>query len=134
MRNFLIIAFLLLSLCGMPAGAAVTPWNSLTPAQKEALAPLAQYWDGLKEIQQRRLLNTAKRYPGLTTEKKIRFHKRLEAWSKLTPEQRNAAREKYKAFSKVPPETQAQIKQMVIEDNESKMQPPAGDNELPESD
>ena len=73
MRNPVIIVFLLLALSGAPATAATAPWHTLTPAQQEALAPLAQQWDGLPERQQHRLLKTAKRYPNLTPEQKQRF-------------------------------------------------------------
>lgn len=121
-RIFLIVAFLLLCLAGTTASAATVTWRSLTPAQQEALAPLAQQWDTLPEVQQRRLLKTTKRYPQLTPEQKQRFLNRLTVWSKLTPEQRKAAREKYRAFKKVPPETREQVKQMVKQDQANKAQ------------
>ena len=119
-RNSAIVAFLLLCLAGMPAGAATTTWQSLTAVQQEALAPLSRQWDKLPELQQSRLLKTAKRYPNLTPEQKKRFRDRLETWSKLTPEQRKAAREKYRAFSKIPAEQREQVKKMVKQGQEVK--------------
>lgn len=122
-RNAVIAACLLLCMTG--ASAAVATWRSLSPAQHEALAPLAQQWDTLPEVQQLRLLKTAKRYPHLTPEQKRRFRDRLTVWSKLTPEQRKAAREKYRAFKKVPAEKREQVKQMVKQDQAKKAQQPA---------
>jgi hypothetical protein len=126
-RNFLIAAFLLLCMAGTTASAATAPWRTLTPAQQEALAPLAQQWDTLPELQQQRLLKTTKRYSRLTPEQKQRFRDRLTVWSKLTPEQRKAAREKYRAFKKVPPETRERVKQMVKQDQANKAQPSASE-------
>ncbi|HEU0189643.1 MAG TPA: DUF3106 domain-containing protein [Gallionella sp.] len=121
-RNIFIAAFLLLCIACTTASAATISWNSLSPAQQEALAPLEQQWNTLPEIQQHRLLKTAKRYTHLTPEQKHRFLNRLTAWSKLTPEQRKAAREKYRAFNKVPAEKREQVKQMVKQDQANKAQ------------
>jgi len=124
-RNFSVAVFLLLSMAVTTASAEAASWRSLSPAQQEALAPLAQQWDTLPKAQQNRLLKTAKRYSHLTPEQKQRFRDRLTAWSKLTPEQRKAAREKYRAFKKVPAEKREQVKQMVAQDQASKAQQPA---------
>ncbi|MGC2166735.1 MAG: DUF3106 domain-containing protein [Gallionella sp.] len=102
--------------------AAAEPWQSLNPAQREALAPLAQQWDTLTDIQQDRLIKTANRYKHLTAEHKKRFQDRLTVWSKLTPEQRAAAREKYQAFKKVPVHQREEVKKMVKEEQEKKSQ------------
>ena len=123
-RSSVIAVFLLLCLAGTTASATPAPWRSLSAAQQEALAPLAQQWDTLQEVQQNRLLKTAKRYSHLTPEQKQRFRNRLTAWSKLTPEQRKAAREKYRAFKKVPTEKREQVKQMVRQDQANKAQQP----------
>lgn len=121
-RNSVIAVFLLLCLAGTTASAASASWRSLSVAQQEALAPLAQQWDTLPEVQQHRLLKTAKRYSHLTPDQKQRFRDRLTVWSKLTPEQRRAAREKYRAFKKVPAEKREQVKQMVQQDQANKAQ------------
>lgn len=104
-------------------------WQSLSPMQKEALAPLAQQWDTLPEPQQRHLIATTRRYPHLNHEQKQRFRSKLEKWSKLTPEQRKAARDKYRAFSKVPAEKREQVKKMVKQ--EQTYQPPASVSGVP---
>lgn len=104
------------------ASAAPQRWNTLTPSQQEALAPMSHQWDSLPELQQKRLLNSAKLYPKLSPEKKQRFLSRLRTWSKLTPEQRQAAREKYRAFSQVPEERRNQVRDMVKEEQAKKTQ------------
>ena len=94
----IVAVLLLLSLTSSPCSAAAPSWRSLTPIQREALAPMVGQWDILPEIQRNRLLKTAKYYPKMTPEQKQRYHDRLEKWSKLTPEQREAARKRYRAF------------------------------------
>ena len=111
--SVLAICITLLLQAGMAAAAPYKSWTQLTPAQQEALQPLAAQWDSLSTKLQKNLLHAAKRYPKLTPEQKQRFQNRLEKWSKLTPEQRKRAREKFSAFSKVPPEHREQVKQIV---------------------
>lgn len=109
------LPLLFLALACLPLTAHAKPWESLTPQQKEALAPLSGTWDSLSEIQQTNFLGIAKRYPKLSPLKQQRLHAQMEKWSKLTPEQRKRAREKYKAFSKLPPEKREAVKKMVRE-------------------
>lgn len=118
LNGLLIIALL----CCVAANAAAEPWQNLTAAQKEALAPLAGQWATLSETQQERLVKTANRYPHLTPEHRKRFRDRLTYWSQLTPEQRDAAREKYLAFKKVPADKREEVKKMVQEERERKQQ------------
>jgi Protein of unknown function (DUF3106) len=114
--NLLVSVFMLLCLICVPGSAAAQSWRSLTPTQREALAPMVQQWDTLPELQRHRLLETAEHYPQLTPIQKQRYHDRLEKWSKLTPEQREAARQKYRAFKKLPAKEREKVKQMVKEE------------------
>ena len=112
-----------LSLCVLlliPAMAVAQAWTSLSPTQKEALAPLAAEWDTLQTEQRRRLVNLAKHYPKLNAAHKQRMHHRLNEWSKLTPRQRERAREKFQAFSKIPSETRNQVKEMIRQQEAAK--------------
>jgi Protein of unknown function (DUF3106) len=122
MQNYVVAVFLLLCLTSVPTSAATQSWRSLTPSEREALAPMVQQWDTLPELQRHRLLETAKRYSQLTPEQKQRYHDRLEKWSKLTPEQREAARKKYLAFNKLPAKEREKVKQMVKEKQARKAQ------------
>lgn len=130
-RN-LAAALILGILLSCPAHAAKQPWDTLTPVQKEALAPVAQEWDSMQDKQQKRLLATTKRYPQFTPDQKKRFLARLTEWSKLTPEQRNRAREKYKALSKVPVDKREEVKRLVLQNEAEKVPASAPESTLPE--
>ena len=120
--TYQVSVFLLLCLISAPGVAAAQSWRSLTPTQREALAPMVQQWDTLPELQRHRLLQTAKHYSQLTPEQKQRYHSRLEKWSRLTPEQREAARKKYRAFNKLPAKEREKVKQMIKEEQLKKAQ------------
>ena len=99
---------------GLMAGTAMASqrsWSELTPAERTALAPLAQDWNTFPAMQQERLLEVAKRYPTLTPQQQQLLQKRLRAWSHLTPEQRQAARQNLSRIQTLPQEDQAKIKQ-----------------------
>lgn len=119
-RNLAIAATFGTMLC-QPAHAATKPWQTLTPTQQEALAPIAHEWGNIPEKQQKRLLATTKRYPKLSPDQQQRFRTRLTEWSQLTPEQREHARAKYKAFSKVPPDKRAEVKRRVLQSEAEKL-------------
>ena len=106
------------------AYASPQAWQKLSPSEQEALAPLHAQWDSLPEHQQHHMLGIAQHYPGLNSDAKQRFLSRLSTWAKLTPEQRQAARDKYRAFSKVPADKREQVKQMIRQNEEAKMQQP----------
>ena len=117
----LVLALGVSFLLSFPAYAAKMSWTTLTPMQKEALAPIAQQWDTLPDKQQKRLLATTKGYPKLSPNEKQHFLTRLTDWSKLTPEQRDRAREKYKAVSKLAPEKREEVKKMVLQSEAEKL-------------
>jgi len=82
------------------AALAQTPtskpaWNDLTPAQREALAPLANDWAKFDGDSKRKWLEVAERYPNLSAEGKQRVHQRMGEFSKLTHEQKKTARENF---------------------------------------
>jgi hypothetical protein len=119
MSQRLAVYCMALSLC-LPALASAQPWNELTRAQQDALAPLSAQWNNLPGTEQELLLKVARKYRKLTPEQQSRLHKRLLRWSLLTPEQREHARQKYKAFNKVPLATREQVKRMVREQEAEK--------------
>ena len=121
-RTGLLGTILLVCFCVMPAIAAAQQWNSLSPTQQLAMAPLAQQWGSLTEKEQRHLLKTADHYADLNPEQKQRFHERLLVWIKLTPEQRDAARNMYRAFEKVPAATREEVKRLVNQEQQKKAQ------------
>ena len=101
-QSIAVYLFLLLGLISSPCSAAAPSWRSLTPTQREALAPMDGQWDILPEIQRKRLLETAKHYPKMTPEQKQRYHDRLEKWSQAHPRTARNRAETYRAFNKLP--------------------------------
>jgi hypothetical protein len=77
-------------------------WNELTPAQREALAPLAGMWPTLDAERKRKWLEVAARYPNLSPEGKQRMQERMAELANLTPEQRQTLRENFKRAYALP--------------------------------
>ncbi|APD13535.1 DUF3106 domain-containing protein [Pandoraea pulmonicola] len=95
-----------------PAAALPSPggyWAKLSPAQQEALAPLAQDWNRMGERQREKWIEIAKRFHALSPEGRKRLHDRMADWVRLTPEQRKLARESYQNARALPPERKAQV-------------------------
>jgi len=70
-------------------------WTELTPAQQQALAPLASEWDKLDGFRKHKWLVIGKRFSSMKPEEQRRLQERMRDWAKLTPEQRRLARESY---------------------------------------
>lgn len=78
-------------------------WRSLTPAQQEALEPLAGEWDQMDGVRKQKWLQLASRFSSMKPEEQKRVHERMREWTKLTPEQRELARETYNRTRKIAP-------------------------------
>jgi hypothetical protein len=96
----------------VPAGAAkATPvqgatkplWTDLTPAQQQALAPLATEWDKLNSARKSKWLAIGNKYASMKPDEQQRVQARMRDWIKLTPEQRRIARESYARAKKLDP-------------------------------
>jgi hypothetical protein len=84
---------LAVSAAAQPAGAdRGTPWNSLSPAQRAALAPLQREWNSIDPSGKQRWLEIAGRLPSMPPDERARVQDRMTAWSRMTPEQRGQAR------------------------------------------
>lgn len=79
-------------------------WHSLTPAQQEALEPLAAEWDQMDGVRKQKWLQLAGRFSSMKPEERERVHERMREWAKLTPEQRELARETYNRTRKIAPD------------------------------
>jgi len=79
-------------------------WSDLSPAQREALAPLAKDWGTLDSDRKRKWLEVAAKYPNLSPEGKQKLHERMAEFSRLTPEQKKTARENFRRAYEVPAE------------------------------
>lgn len=75
-----------------PTSLLSPSWASLTPAQKECLAPLQPEWDRLDSALKGKWLEIAARYPKLSPEHQQRLRERMVAWTRLSPAERQKAR------------------------------------------
>lgn len=73
------------------AAAGVT-WAELSPAQQQALKPLAQNWGSISERQKRKWLEVSRSYASLSPEGQATMHSRMNEWVTLSPQQRAQAR------------------------------------------
>lgn len=67
-------------------------WTSLSPAQREALAPLQKDWAGIDAGRKQKWLEVAARMPAMTAEERERVRERMAEWARMTPAQRGQAR------------------------------------------
>ncbi len=85
-----------------PVRVSKPAWNELSPAQKDALAPLAKDWEGFDRDRKLKWLEVAKRYPSLTAEGKQRLHERMGEFARLSPEQKRNVRENFRKAYELP--------------------------------
>lgn len=79
-------------------------WSTLSPAQQQALAPLAEQWVTLDAGEKRRWLAIGERYARMQPAQQVRLQQRMREWSALTPEQRRIARDSYVRAHKLKPD------------------------------
>lgn len=86
------------------AGRAETGvrWQSLSPAQRQALAPLERDWSGIDAQRKQKWLQIADRYPSLPPQEQARIAERMNEWARMTPAQRGEARLRYQESQQVP--------------------------------
>jgi Protein of unknown function (DUF3106) len=79
-------------------------WTELTPAQQQALTPLAVDWDKLDSNRKKKWLLLSAKFATLKPEEQQRMQENMRDWAKLTPEQRRVARESYFRAKKLDPD------------------------------
>ena len=67
-------------------------WNELTPAQRQALAPLAATWGTVSEAQKRKWLALSQNFPMMSGAEQSKLHSRMTEWAGLSAQQRTQAR------------------------------------------
>lgn len=82
-------------------------WKDLTPAQQQALAPLAPHWDHLGEMRKRKWLVISKNYQTVPADEQAKMHRRMSKWVTLSQQQRTEARQNFKEIKALPPEQKA---------------------------
>ena len=100
-------------------------WQNLTPAQRQALAPLVHDWDGLGAGRKSTMLELAARYQTLPPQEQARVQERLTAWVRMSAMEREKARvgyqdahriqaeerlAKWQAYQALPPERREELK------------------------
>jgi hypothetical protein len=99
-------------------------WHALTPAQRDALAPLERDWPGIDAPRKQKWVALAARFKTLPAEERARIHERMVEWAKLTPAERGQARlrfeearqlgvpdrnEAWRAYQALPPEQRERL-------------------------
>ena len=79
-------------------------WKDLSPAQRQALQPLAPHWDRLNEQHKLKWLALSKNYPTLSSEEQAKLHLRMSKWATLSQQQRTQARQNFQEIKKLSPE------------------------------
>lgn len=97
---------------GAPASvhrSANTGWSELTPAQQQALHPLAANWGTLSEPHKKKWISLSQNYASMPPAEQARLHSRMTDWAALSPAQRAQARLNFaKAKAVSPDERKAQ--------------------------
>lgn len=101
----------LLWLCALLAGWAVAAepdrrptWASLTPTQKQALAPLQQDWPSIELQRKNKWLELAARFPKMPADERLRIQERMAEWARLSPNQRAQTRLQFQEAQQIPSE------------------------------
>ena len=100
-----LLACLSLGLAGLTWAAepVVNPaWAGLTPAQRQALAPLERDWGSLDGPRRAKWLEVATRFPAMPVEERQRMQARMADWARLTPTERSRARLQFQEARSVP--------------------------------
>lgn len=79
-------------------------WSSLTPTQKQVLAPLQKDWSSIEPSRRQKWLEVAARYPQMPADERDRLKERMAEWTRMTPAQRTAARQQFQEVQRVPDE------------------------------
>lgn len=88
-----------------PQAPAKPRWSELSPAQKQALAPLESEWDNLDAFRKNKWLVIGNKFASMKPDEQQRVQDRMRDWVRLTPEQRRMARENYlRAQKKLKPD------------------------------
>ncbi|MCW5659447.1 MAG: DUF3106 domain-containing protein [Burkholderiaceae bacterium] len=85
-----------------PIQSAGPSWQSLTPQQRAALAPLQKDWSSIDDSRKAKWLDIAARYPKLPPSEQQRLHARMSEWAQMTPSERGRARLNYREAKQLP--------------------------------
>lgn len=87
------------------AAAQSTPpaaWQTLSPMQRQALAPLERDWASIEPERRAKWLEIAARFPGMPADEQRRVQQRMAEWARMTPADRGRARLQFQQSKEVP--------------------------------
>ena len=87
-----------------PVQAEGPSWNSLSPAQRAALAPLQRDWNSIDASGKQRWLEVAARLPSMPPDERARMQERMSDWTRLTPQERGRARLQFQEARQMSPQ------------------------------
>jgi hypothetical protein len=79
-------------------------WNTLTPAQQSALAPLKRDWQGIDALRKQKWLEIAARFPNMPADERQRVQDRMTEWARMSPEERGRARLQFQEVRQISPQ------------------------------
>lgn len=83
-------------------------WSALTPAQRQALAPLAAQWSHLPASSREKWVVVARRFDQLSGPEKARIQERMTQWAALPSHQRGEARLRFQQSRQLPADQRQQ--------------------------
>ncbi len=91
-----------------PASSNAPEWPSLTPAQHDALKPLANSWKNLSDVQKRQWITLSANYPRMSVTEQAKLHAHMVQWAALTPRQREQARLNFAETKQISPQQKSE--------------------------
>ena len=82
--------------------AAGPSWQSLSPQQRTALAPLQHDWASIDATRKAKWLDIAGRFPRMSPAEQGRVHGRMTEWARLSPQERARARVTFQEVKQLP--------------------------------
>lgn len=90
-----------------PAKAAANngpAWSGLTPAQRQALAPLERDWPEIDAARRAKWIEIANRLSSMPPDERQRMQDRMKEWARLTPDERGRARLSFQEAKQLSPQ------------------------------
>lgn len=77
-------------------------WGSLSPQERQVLAPLAAQWPDMSPDVREKWTRVARRHPGLTPSAQTKVQERMKQWAQTSPKQRGEARLRFQNARELP--------------------------------
>lgn len=102
---------LLAAVLAQPGRAADAPpvdrpptWSSLSPQQRQVLAPLQRDWSTIDADRKQKWIEVARRFPAMPAAERQRVQERMAEWARMTPTERGRARLQFQQARQIPAE------------------------------